>query len=344
MAREAVDPAAREAEIAAVAAGVLSGGTADEPHGPLPSGRVLLAGDVDGSVAAALHAAGCAVVPWQRWAFGGRPAAAWPPEGAFDAAVLRLPRGRAALSMDVNALAARLEPGAPFWIYGGNDEGIASAGGHLGGLVEGLETLAIKRRARVLRGRRSAAPARGLLEDWREVQEDGLVSYPGLFAHGRLDDGTALLLEALPELKATARVLDVGCGAGAIGRAVRQRVPEAQITLLDVDALALHAARQNVPDADLLLSDGLAGLGPRERFDLVVSNPPLHRGHRDDHRMLAELVNSAPQRLRIDGALLLVTQRSAGVATLMKGAFAEAAVRRETPAYQVWQGRRPLRR
>lgn len=337
MARTAQRAGDRESVLASVAAEAL------EEH-PL-AGRVLVMGDADGGVARALHARGASPVAWTRLAIGGRAASAWPPDGPFDAAILRLPRGWAAFAMDLHAAAARVSEGAPVMLYGAKDEGVASAPKHVDGLLDGAESVLVKRHARVLLARRTAAPARGAVEDWEETVTAevpggtvALVSYPGLFAHGRLDPGTAALLEVLPEVKAGARVLDFGCGAGIIARVVRERAPEARVTLLDVDALALHAARRNVPGGDPVLSDGWAGLAPRERFDLILSNPPLHRGKEEDFGALVALVKEASGRLRPSGALVVVVQRTAGAGKLFQAAFKDAALLAETPQYQVWRG------
>ncbi|WP_448205089.1 methyltransferase [Azospirillum sp. sgz302134] len=329
----------RESTVAGVAAEALS-----ERR---PQGRILVAGDSDGAMEQALRDGGAEVVSWHRLALDGKAATPWPAEGSFDGAVLRLPRGWAAFEMALHALAARLVSGAPLWIVGSNDEGITSAPKRFDGLVDGLETLTIKRRARVLEARRTDAPAKGGLEDWREtvaVELPGrsepltLVSYPGMFAHGRLDAGTESLLQVLPEIAAGTAVLDFGCGAGVIARAVREQTPDAKLTLLDIDAVALHAARQNVPDAECVLSDGLSGLGARERFGLIVSNPPLHRGKDEDFGMLEALVTGTKQYLKLRGSLVAVTQRTAGVGKLFKTAFGHADLLLETPQFQVWKG------
>ena len=318
----------REAEIAAVAADTLAG---------TANGSLLVCGDADGAVESALGG-----TAWHRHAYGGRAAQPWPLEGSFDGAVLRQPRGWAAFAMTLHALAARLPAGAPLWVYGGNDEGIASVPKRLDGLFAEPETLSIKRRARVLALRRTDAPARGALEDWRETVSVGdaeLVSYPGLFAHGRLDAGTALLLEHLPTIYADQAVLDFGCGAGAIAHAVRRRTPGVPLTLLDVDSVALHAARQNVPDAaGYVLSDGWTAVPGGRRFDVIVSNPPLHRGKEEDFGALDALVRGAKDRLRPRGSLIAVVQRTAGVGKLFTATLRHAEMLAETPQYQVWKG------
>ena len=333
----------RDSTIAAVAAEALG----EAEAGRRPQGRILVAFDADGGIERALAAGGAQVVAWHRLAQAGKAATPWPADGPFDGAVLRLPRGWASFAMALHALAARLAPGAPLWIVGSNDEGVTSASKHFDGLVEGAETLIIKRRARVLETRRTDAPARGALEDWRQTVTLPLAdpaagleldSYPGLFAHGHLDAGTECLLRVLPEVAAGTRVLDFGCGAGVIARAVRERQPDAPLTLLDIDAVALHAARRNVPGAEFVLSDGLAGLGTRERFGLILSNPPLHRGKDEDFGMLEALVAGTKQYLKLRGSLVAVTQRTAGVGKLFKTAFGHADLLLETPQFQVWRG------
>ncbi|HYG85196.1 MAG TPA: methyltransferase [Azospirillum sp.] len=317
----------REAEVAAVAAEALDG--------RVPA-NVLVCGDADGAVEQAVGG-----TAWHRYAYGGHDAQPWPPAGPFDGAILRQPRGWAAFAMTLHGIAARLPPGAPLWIYGGNDEGITSAPKRLEGLFADPETLTVKRRARVLEMRRTDAPARGDPEAWREtvaIAAAMFVSYPGLFAHGRLDPGTALLLDVLPKVAAGASVLDFGCGAGVIAHMVRSRAPDAQLTLLDVDSLALHAARQNVPDATLVLSDGWSALEAKRRFDLIVSNPPLHRGKEEDFGALDALVRGAKDRLKPRGALVAVVQRTAGVGKLFAATLRNTEMLAETPQYQVWRG------
>ncbi len=321
----------REAEIAAVAAEALAGLV---PAHTLV--HALVCGDTDGVVEQTIGG-----TAWRRHAYRGCDAQPWAPEGRFEAAILRQPRGWAAFAMTLHAIAARLAPGAPLWVYGGNDEGITSAPKRLEGLFADPQTVAIKHRTRLLSMRRTEAPARGGLEEWREtaaIADTQFVSYPGLFAHGRLDPGTALLLDALPKIDAGASVLDFGCGAGVIAHTVRRRAPDARLTVLDVDSLALHAARQNVPDAAFVLSDGWAALEAVRRFDLILSNPPLHRGKEEDFGALEALIRGARDRLKPRGRLLAVVQRTAGVGALFAAALRNTAMLVETPQYQVWQG------
>jgi 16S rRNA (guanine1207-N2)-methyltransferase len=171
-------------------------------------GPWLVVDDEPETVASALAGRpdGAVVEVWRR---RGELARAWPPAGPFRAASLRLPPAREAFAMALHAVAARLEPRGELFVYGANDEGIRSAGHLLEPLFDRPETVETRRHCRVWRavGRAEPERVRGELEDWRlcfDVELPGggvrVVSYPGLFAHGRLDEGTGLLIAALPRV------------------------------------------------------------------------------------------------------------------------------------------------
>ena len=103
----------------------------------------------------------------------------------------------------------------------------------------------------------------------------------GLFSKSRIDDGTRLLIEALPADPGWRDVLDLGCGYGAIGIAVASRWPQVRVTMADIDPQAASAARANAAlnrvgeRCEVWVSDGTAALADR-RFDAVLSHLPTH--------------------------------------------------------------------
>lgn len=282
-------------------------------------------------------------------ASGGLFASAWPPPGPFGAAALRMPRSRDALAMSLHAAWGALETGGTLLLYGAKDEGIGSAGGVAEELFSSVGTVGVGGRCRLLQGiKRGTAPgARTTLEAWREAWAPDhpalpsrWVSYPGIFAHRQLDPGTRLLLDVLPEFSAGARILDYGCGSGILGAAVLRRQPGATVHLLDVDAVALEAARENVPGAELILADGLDPIPP-DSYDAVITNPPFHRGKEEDPGLLAEVIRGARRVLCSGGALTLVTQRRIRLEKIMEDSFARVSVLARDPIFSVWEGRRP---
>jgi 16S rRNA (guanine1207-N2)-methyltransferase len=251
--------------------------------------------------------------------------------------VLRLPLDKGAFEMALHAIAARLPQGAPLLVYGPNDEGIKSAANGFSPFFENAETVSVKGHARIWRATRTEVMEglRGTLADWRKVtplllkeQPRDWVSYPGVFAKGGLDGGTALLLRHLPDADGKS-ALDFGAGTGVIARVLADR--GARVTLIERDAVALAAARENVPEAQAILGSAL----PEGRFDLIVSNPPVHAGKAKNLTVLAALIANARRHLRKGGALVIVVQQTVPVARLAEGHIG-AQIRAEEGGYRIW--------
>ncbi len=317
-------------------------------------GNVLVMLENLPAVAAAANEAGGQARSWHRLARAGRSASAWPPAGPFDAATLRLPKAKDELDMAVHAAASVLEVGAPLWVYGANDEGAGSAGRVIETLMGPARTVESGGRCRVLEvvHQRDGPSPRGTLDEWRRSMvlefpgsaesPGGLrewIFYPGIFAAGRLDVGTSKLLEAIRTLRlAELRVLDFACGSGLIGAFIRALEPTARVDLLDADAVALAAAGENVSGARLIPSDGFDALA-RERYDLIVSNPPYHEGKAETGRVVERLVRGAPDRLETGGSLMLVTQRRFPLAALMKSTFETVEMLLDAGPHRIWLGK-----
>lgn len=277
---------------------------------------------------------------WWRTAEGGRMATPAPSAGPWDGVVVRVPKSRDDAAMVLELCAARLAPGGVLWAAGPQDEGAKGIARRLGEWFEEVGEEIYGGHARAARATRPKPGLRGDLEDWRALVSVELPSgpvtlssWPGLFAHGRLDAGTALLLSVLPSATGL-RVLDLGCGNGVVSRALLPSGP-ASLDLVDIDALAVHAARLNVEGAHVEVGDGIPATGGP--WDLVVSNPPLHTGAAVD----LDLVRTMPDRLRgrlsRDGVVVLVTHATVPVEKL----FAEVTPRAERLAakspYVVWR-------
>lgn len=297
---------------------------------------VLYAGE-DASAVRALIA-----LPGTLWC---REALTWPPDEPFASASLRVPRDRPSLVMSVHALAARLPAQAPLLLYGPNDEGIKSAPKALAPFFAEIGLHAARGHGRLWIARRTGLGEglKGSLKAWREtttVTFDGRarpwVSYPGVFARGSLDPGTALLLTHLPTL-AGQRALDVGAGSGIIARSLVDR--GARVTLVEPDALAFAAARENVPEAEAFHGRDL----PPGPFDLIASNPPIHHGKVRDLGVLQALLAAAPGHLAATGALLIVTQETVPIARLAGPAFPAVDCVAEGQGYRVWRLARSAR-
>lgn len=161
----------------------------------------------------------------------------------------------------------------------------------------------------------------------------------GVFSPERIDPGTRLLIESMV-VQPGARVLDLGAGYGPIGLvAARLAGPEGRVLLVEVNERALELARRNAEAAGLANVAFAAELDPAERFDLVLTNPPIRAGY----KVVMPLLEQGAAALASGGALWLVGYKHLGVSTLEKK-LAELLGPIETVAkkggYRVLVGRR----
>ena len=89
----------------------------------LNDGTILVAHDRSGRIERELQRRGCDTVSWHRMQDESNTATAWPDDGRFDSACLRLSKDKTAFEMAFHAIVSRVQPGGRIWIYGANDEG-----------------------------------------------------------------------------------------------------------------------------------------------------------------------------------------------------------------------------
>ncbi len=137
----------------------------------------------------------------------------------------------------------------------------------------------------------------------------------GVFSRGEVDFGTDALLRALPDSMA-GRVLDLGCGWGAVGVSVGKKYPACTIVMSDVNERALELARKNAAAngvrADAVQSDGLERVDGL--FDFILTNPPIRAGKQVIYRLFAQSAG----KLNENGSLYLVIRRQQGAESALK--------------------------
>lgn len=254
---------------------------------------------------------------------------AWLPAARYDTIAIALPKAHERTRMLLAQCAGKVV------LAGRNDAGIRSAPALLREVASSVEVLDYRfhGRAFIATGLQAASFDRDAwraVVRWRELQ---VVSYPGVFAHGRIDPATEMLLDVL-DVARGARVLDAGCGNGVISAWCATR-SEASVVAVDTDALALESARSTCEGlaVEVRASDLYSDVG--ETFDVVVSNPPFHAGVRTTNETAQRIIREAPAR-----EIWIVCNRFLDYGAAFRDAFGEPTLVTEDARYRVWRARR----
>jgi len=167
----------------------------------------------------------------------------------------------------------------------------------------------------------------------------------GVFSATRVDPGTLLLAEAM-EVRATDRVLDLGCGYGVLGIAAAALATQGLVVLLDRNARAVELAHANLElngmrNAYAVLADGTDALADAA-FNVVVTNPPVHAGN----RAVFAFIEGAHRKLRAGGSFYLVGRMRRGAATFahhMEQTFGGVIEVEKESGYRVYRSQREER-
>ena len=268
------------------------------------------------------------------------------PQEPFDAAVVFLPKSRDLTDYILNALASRLA-GRELFLVGEKRSGIEAAARQLSpfGRARKLDSA---RHCQLWQVTVETAPQAVTLESlaqhYEVEMEDGplkVVSLPGVFSHGRLDRGSALLLQNIDKLP-SGNLLDFGCGAGVLGAAVKRRYPHNNVIMLDVDAFATASSRltlaANGLEAEVLTGDGIdaAPMG----LSTILSNPPFHVGVHTDYQATENLLRKARQHLKSGGELRLVANAFLKYQPLIEEHLGVWAIKAQGNGFRIYRAKR----
>ena len=179
-----------------------------------------------------------------------------------------------------------------------------------------------------------------------EVELDGkysVVTHAGVFAGTKLDIGTRVLLENLPEVAPGIDAVDLGCGNGVLGAVLAARTG-ATVTFVDDSFLAVASARATFERAaphglaHFVVDDAGRGL-PDASYDLVLTNPPFHQGDVLSDAVAWDMFVQARRILREGGELRVVSNRHLGYQKKLKRLFGNCDLVTDTPKFTVLSAR-----
>lgn len=142
------------------------------------------------------------------------------------------------------------------------------------------------------------------------------VSDNGVFSKKMIDYGSRVLLEAISIDLSKKTLLDVGCGYGTFGIALKSVYPFLEIDMVDVNDRALNLARENLKlnnmSANVYLSNTYDKV--ENKYDLIVTNPPIRAGKEIVTKILVE----SKKYLNLNGEIWVVIQKKQGAPSAKK--------------------------
>lgn len=142
----------------------------------------------------------------------------------------------------------------------------------------------------------------------------------GVFSKSTVDFGSRVLIDAVQSEYdlTTVKMLDVGCGYGPIGLSFAKKNPQASITMVDVNEIAMDLARTNaqnnqIENVEIFSSNQYQNITATD-YDFVITNPPIRAGKDVVHGILS----GAKDHLKIGGKLIAVIQKKQGAPSAEK--------------------------
>ena len=134
----------------------------------------------------------------------------------------------------------------------------------------------------------------------------------GLFSVGEVDKVSLILIENIPKI--SGKLLDLGCGYGAVG-IILSKIYDVALFGCDINKHAVEMAKKNAAlnnvEASYFVSDSFSQV--EGTFDAIVLNPPIHAGKETVFGMFRE----AKKHLAQKGAFYLVIQKKHGAKTVV---------------------------
>ncbi|NYE72658.1 class I SAM-dependent methyltransferase [Microlunatus parietis] len=173
-----------------------------------------------------------------------------------------------------------------------------------------------------------------------------VVAYGGVFAGAALDPGTRLLLAQADRFPTAATAIDLGCGTGLIACTLARDLPDATVIGIDSSLAAVRSAQATAAAnglaerIDVRRSDGLTEVGDHA-VDLIVCNPPFHRGTAKDSSTALTMITDAARVLRPGGELWLVYNTHLPYRSTLRAMIGRTELITQDQGYLVTRSRRP---
>lgn len=253
-------------------------------------------------------------------------------DSRFDAVFLRICKEKAINHHLIREAFAHLNHGGNLWISGEKNEGIKSIWDHACHIFRAEARL--KKHGTIYAGTLTRTSDHLIDEPstYHHIQVIGewdavpIFSKPGVYGWDKIDAGSALLIEQLHKENSlwtgAKTMLDLGCGYGFLTLASHWLPCERRVAT-DNNAGALVCMEKNARERRLVVETVAADKGNKVegKFDLVLCNPPFHRGFDVDGDLTRDFLIAAKQKLAADGTAIFVVNSFIPLEKKLAGLF-----------------------
>jgi 16S rRNA (guanine1207-N2)-methyltransferase len=158
-----------------------------------------------------------------------------------------------------------------------------------------------------------------LIEDYVANKKYTFKSCDNVFSKNSVDYGTKVLIKTV--LKnfdhLGKKVLDLGCGYGAVGVVLANNYPDSHFIMSDITKTASRLSKHNlhlnnITNAEVINSNLFEQI--KDKFNFIITNPPIKVGK----QVLLNAINQSVEKLKKDGQLVLVIKKSHGKDSIKK--------------------------
>ncbi len=154
-----------------------------------------------------------------------------------------------------------------------------------------------------------------------------ICNHANVFCREKLDIGTRLFLQHLPEMPEAQDIIDLGCGNGIVGLIAAEKNPQATLHFVDESYMAVTSAETNFKaafgdqrHAQFKVANCLDGYA-KDSADIVLNNPPFHQQQVVGDHIAWQMFRQSFDCLRHQGELWVVGNRHLGYHTKLKHLF-----------------------